>query len=93
MNAATPKEVWVPADSATANDACGVEERRAAAMERLRAAARFEREREERREIERALREARAAQRAIERDRVAVKRRGAPLQSSGGVTYPGRPRR
>ncbi len=44
-------------------------------------------------EIAASIRTARADQRAIERDRVAVARRAPPVQRSGGFTYPARPRR
>lgn len=44
-------------------------------------------------EIVVAERVVRAEQRAIERDRIAVRRRAPPVQQSGGVSFPGRPRR
>ncbi len=40
-----------------------------------------------------AERKAREEQTAVERDRVALRRRAPPVQSSGGVSFPGRPRR
>lgn len=48
---------------------------------------------DEERQIAEEVRRARLLQRQIERDRVSVKRRAPPVQSSGGVSYPGRPRR